>query len=175
MGVGGGDRSPKEFLDPPLDLWLCDQIFLFADRQSSTAKESFFASLWLLPKLSYSLVFFTCSSVRWISWAVPFACWEEKPLAKPSLRMKFSATPWLAWWLASWQLFLFKARPLQLPSWSQWWLLAVSFVFYNNNVAWFWKIFTRLYCNLYNVLARPIASSGHVSENNFSIFKINAV
>ena len=57
-----------------------------------------------------------------------------------SLRMKFSATPLLALWLASWQLCLFKARPLQLPSWSQWWLLAVSFVFYNNNVAWFWKI-----------------------------------
>ena len=78
--------------------------------------------------------------------------------------MKFSATPWLALWLASWQLFLFKARPLQLPSWYQWWLLAVSFVFYNNNVAWFWKIFTRLYCNLYNVLARPIASNGHIKN-----------
>ena len=97
---------------------------------------------------------------------MPFACWEEKPLAKPSLRMKFLATPWLALWLASWQLFLFKARPLQLPSWSQWWLLAVSFVFYNNNVAWFWKIFTRLYCNLYNVLARPIASNGQIKNQH---------
>ena len=129
-GVGGGGccAVSKKFLDPPLDLWLCDRIFLFVDRQSSTAQESFFASLWRLPRLSYSLVFCTCSSVRWISWAVPFACWEEKPLAKPSLRMKFLATPWLALWLASWQLSLFKARPLQLPSWSQWWLLAVSLV-----------------------------------------------
>ena len=50
-----------------------------------------------------------------------------------------------------------------------------KFCIYNNNVAWFWKIFTRLYCNSYNVLARPIASNGHISEKNFSIFKINAV
>jgi len=43
------------------------ESFLFADGQVSTAQESFFASLWRLPRLSYSLVFCTCSSVRWIS------------------------------------------------------------------------------------------------------------
>ena len=121
-----GAAPPTPPLDPPLDLWLSDRIFLFAQRQSSTGWESFFVSLCRLRRLSYSLVFCTCSSVRWISWAVPFACWEEKPLAKPSLRMTFSATPWLALWLASWQLFLFRARPLQLPSWSRWWLPRVS-------------------------------------------------
>ena len=55
QGVGGGGGHPDPYirgraprappLDPPLDLWLSDRIFLFAQGQSSTAKERFFAPL----------------------------------------------------------------------------------------------------------------------------------